>query len=143
MWLEVPLLAVLSLVGACTDPIDWRVRFEDPSLRERAHHVEVTVRRGDCPGRSQVYEGRIGDGMRTPTLEQGPYAFSAQAIDEECVIYASGCTSVIIPENNGDQIVTLLRLRGPESACIRCYGGECTPPEDAGSVDAGMSDGGS
>jgi hypothetical protein len=111
----------------------WQLEFADPALRARAVRIAARVRRGTCADAgAAIYDVELGPGEIAPPLPRlggGVHAFSADARDAACVVYASGCRDVALPMAPGATITTTLRAipEGPPECVAVPDGGADAP----------------
>ncbi len=137
VWVAVALAFTL---GACDGNRNYsfEARFgEDVSTADVAA-VTARIRREGCSGPILYEETFRRDdpaAMDVATLADGSYGFEAEARDDACVVLASGCRVLEMPEGEDSIVLTLGATAGGAPACDAavCDRGECL----AGAMDGG------
>ncbi len=125
-------LALTSCGGTETRALSWLVRFEDESLSARATLLRGEILEGECDSGVFLYradQDRDGSGQMEapPSLPPGRYSFVGTAQDGSCRLFARGCTTVDLP-SEGMEIVVSLQPSEEVELCgaSSCMNGRCT-----------------
>ena len=136
---RVALLVALTAAVAGCDARPRRasldLRFEPDALRDRVAAVELSVVEGGCGGARAVYRTEIpaegGEALSAPSvLDPGDYGIRAEARDATCRVYATGCTEVTFPRDDGATVTVTMEPVAERGACLPvdlCDRGLCMP----------------
>lgn len=119
-------LAVLLLASACGGVSEprWTFRFESEATAASATLVRARILEGGCDGAVTLHEvelvGDVVPDRMPPLLDDGRYGFAGEALDDACVVVASACVEVDLPQSA--EIVVEL-ADGPGTAL--CPAGTC------------------
>ena len=136
------------LVACDGDPEEVSVRVYVPAADTLARRVEVAVVAtcaevaddlgADPEAPLQVVEALVASPEPLGLLPEGGYGLYARAWREDCILYAAGCDSFRIPDEDGIVDVALATIAthacGPGDSCVD---DRCVPDADAPEPDAG------
>ena len=151
MRLRVHAPALIGLAAACTpsQPVElpWAIEFAAGAPRPPdVTTVRAWIRADGCDG-TPVYSVVVSEGSTVgpepPHLDDGTWAFGADALDAQCRLVASACTEIVVPRARRVTL-TLDPVDPPGAGCVApavCVAGACARSDggrpDAGRVDAG------
>lgn len=131
-----------ALASGCRPSLSWTIRFDPSSLATRAVVVRAEIREGGCSGRVRYASDlRHGEHLAPvpPVLGNGRWGFAADAIDADCMRFASVCEEVTFPGTSQVTLVLVPDAEEPLCAVDACSAGACAGL-DAGTLpDAGMA----
>ncbi len=136
VWCAVVFSLVSLELTSCGDTeartLSWLVRFEDESLSARATLLRGEILEGECDSGVFLYradQDRDGSGEMEapPQLPPGRYSFIGTAQDVSCRSFARGCTTVDLPSEGTEIVVSLQRSEEVElCGASSCMNGRCT-----------------
>jgi alpha-tubulin suppressor-like RCC1 family protein len=138
-FLPIALAIFASACDAEVRTLSWEFVFADETLAARALVVEGRILEGGCTSSSVRYAAestRTMGPVAPPRLEPGRYGFEGNARDASCVVFASGCQELDVPQAEGALVTITLSDTTPRAACDAelCTMGSC-----AGALDGGAS----